>query len=104
MTKAVCRIGDTVTGTCAAPAGGHPRTFTGTWTVGSGIVKADGIGVVREDDTGLTDCSHTFKAVGGSGSVSADGKKIHRVGDAVVVLLGGSGVSASGSPVVTAAD
>jgi hypothetical protein len=97
MTKAICRIGDTVTGTCQVPAGGHPRPFTGTWQVGSGIVKCDGIGVVREDDTGLTDCGHTFKALGGVSTLTAEGKKIQRVGDAVEVIGGGTGTSTTGS-------
>lgn len=103
MTKGVCRVGDTVTGTCRAPASGHPRPFTGTWKTGSGTVTADGIPVVRQDDTGETDCHHIFKANGGVSTLTADGRKVQRVGDAVTVVLGGEGVSASGSGVVVAA-
>lgn len=103
MTKGVCRVGDSVTGTCRAPAGGHPRAFTGTWTSGSGTVTADGIGVIRQNDQGVTDCGHVFKADGGSGVYTADGLNVQRVGDAVTVILGGEGVSSTGSGVVTTA-
>lgn len=101
MTKGICRVGDSVTGTCKVGAPGHPRSFTGTWKTGSGVVKCDGIAVVRENDTGLTDCGHTFKALGGTGTYTADGLKIQRVGDAVTVIGGGDGVSATGSGVGT---
>jgi uncharacterized Zn-binding protein involved in type VI secretion len=101
MSKGICRVGDTVTGTCKVSAGGHPRAFTGTWKTGSGVVKCDGLAVVRENDTGQTDCNHTFKAVGGVGTLTADGLKIQRVGDAVIVVGGGDGVSTTGSGVGT---
>jgi uncharacterized Zn-binding protein involved in type VI secretion len=97
MTKGICRIGDSVTGTCRVSAPGHPRTFTGTWNTGSGVVECDGIGVVRENDTGTTDCGHTFKALGGVDTLSGDGLKMQRVGDAVTVVGGGDGVSITGS-------
>lgn len=95
--KQICRIGDQVTGTCRFPRNDHPRAFTGTWDVGSGIVTCDGIGVVRQNDTGTTDCGHTFKADGGVDVLSADGLKIQRVGDTVTLLQGGEGVSVTGS-------
>lgn len=94
--KAICRIGDHVTGTCTAHD--TPRTFTGYWTVGSTYVKADGIGVVRKDDTGVTDCGHTIKATGTGSYSTADNKLIHRVDDAVIVVEGGYGHSYEGSP------
>lgn len=95
--KQICRIGDLVTGTCRFPRKDHPRPFTGTWDVGSNIVTCDGIPVVRENDTGTTDCGHTFKADGGLETLSADGRKIQRVGDTVTLLQGGEGVSITGS-------
>lgn len=98
MSKGICRVGDTVTGTCRA---GHTRAFTGTWQAGSGTVSCDGLAVVRENDTGLTNCGHTFKAVGGVSTLTADGLKVQRVGDAVIVIGGGEGVSTTGSGVGT---
>ena len=100
--KAVCRVGDQCTGTCTATAPGHPRTFTGTWTSGSGVSTADGLGLIRVGDTGVTDCSppHHIVASGG-GSGSSGGQALHRVGDAVTVTEGGTGVSSTGSPTVT---
>lgn len=97
MAEGICRIGDTVTGTCKASASGHPRSFTGTWKTGSSIVTSDGLGVVRENDTGLTDCGHTIKAMGGSGALTSEGLKIQRVGDPVIIVEGGTGVSSTGS-------
>lgn len=97
----VCRIGDSVTGTCRAAVVGHPRTFTGTWSTGSSVVQANGIGVVRVGDTGITDCGHTIQATVGSSAMTADGLPVHRVGDAVIIVQGGSGVSSTGSPTVT---
>ena len=101
--KQVCRIGDHCTGTCTANAPNHPRTFTGTWQTGSGIVTADGIGIVRVGDTGITDCSppHHIVATGGSGVGGTLGVAYHRVGDAVTVTEGGTGVSSTGSPTVS---
>lgn len=99
-TKPICRVGDTVQGTCRVNSSGHPRTFTGTWQTGSSIVKCDGIPVVRVDDTGITDCGHTFKAIEGSATSvdKSNDRALHRVGDAVQVIGGGEGVSVTGSP------
>ncbi len=97
MSKAICRVGDTVTGTCRVSASGHPRSFTGTWNTGSNIVICDGIGVVRQDDTGTTDCGHTFKADGGVSFLTSESRTIQRVGDTVTVIGGGEGVSVTGS-------
>lgn len=96
----LCRIGDSITGTCNASATGHPRTFMGTWTTGSTTVFADGIGVVRVGDTGITDCSHPIVANTGSAISTADGLAIVRVGDAVSLPLGGSGNTTTGSSVI----
>lgn len=98
--KQICRVGDTVTGTCRVPnAQNHPRQFTGVWQTGSSMVKCDGIPVVRVGDSGVTDCGHTFHAVEGSSTTidTTNGKALHRVGDAVTVDLGGEGVSVTGS-------
>ena len=98
MSRNLCRIGDQVQGTCRVNAPGHPRAFTGTWNTGSSNITADGIGIVRVDDTGTTDCGHTFKAIeGAEWSSDTNGKKLHRVGDAVEVIGGGEGISVTGS-------
>lgn len=99
---AVCRIGDSVSGTCTqhVPA----VAWTGTWGTGSAIFTSDGIGVVRVGDTGLCSCGHTFQASVGS-TVAADstGKALVRVGDPVIVIGGGTGVTLTGSPVFVSA-
>jgi hypothetical protein len=103
--KAVCRVGDSVTGTCTVPTGGHPRAFTGTWTTCAvpGIFSVLGIDIIRVGDIGITDCGHQFTATTGSTNVaSGDGKALHRVGDSVTVTLGGSGASTTGSPIFSA--
>ena len=101
MAQSVVRIGDTAVGYCSGP--GHPpnRAFTGVWTAGSSTVLADGIGVVRAGDHGVTDCSHTMIASNGSSISTADGLAVHRVGDVLIIAENGVGVSTSGSPTVT---
>ncbi len=104
MSKPVCRVGDTVTGTCTAhfiiveeePV---PTTveFIGTWGNGSDITFNEGLPVIRVGDTGTTDCGHNIVAVTGSTILSEVGIPIHRVDDEVEVVEGGSGVSATGS-------
>lgn len=97
MAGGICRVGDTVTGTCSAPVSGHPRAFTGTWQTGSSVVTCDGLGVVRTGDTGLTNCGHPFIAVGNTGGLSGDGLGIQTIGDSVTLPLGGTGTSITGS-------
>lgn len=104
--RPVCRVGDHATGTCRAIDGiDHPRQFLGTWVQGSGNVTADGIDVIREGDTGITDCNppHHMVATGHGGEGQANGKYLHRVGDAVVITDpgGGEGVSTTGSGFVS---
>lgn len=98
--KGVCRIGDHCSGICRAGGGDHPRAFTGTWLTGSSNCTADGIGIVREGDLGITDCGHQITAAGGSSNSTADSKKIHRIGDPVTTAGGGTGTSTSGSTTV----
>lgn len=98
--KGVCRIGDHITGTCQAAVSGHPRTFTGTWTTGSGLVFADGLGVVRVGDHGITDCGHHIVAATGSTISQSESLALMRVGDTVTIVEGGFGVTTSGSNVV----
>lgn len=93
--KAVCRVGDQITGTCTGP-GHSSRTFTGTWLTGSSFVTIEGIAVVRVGDNGITDCNHPIIAQGSS-SLVADDMALHCVGDAVTLPLGGNGVSVTGS-------
>lgn len=101
MSTGVCVVGDLVVGTCTANADGHPRSFTGTWIVGSSLVNANGIGVIRTGDIGITDCGHTIQAIVGSSLVTSDGISVVRVGDPVIVLEGGSGIAVTGAPNVT---
>jgi uncharacterized Zn-binding protein involved in type VI secretion len=77
---AVARIGDKCVVDCSPP----------TLISGSGDVKVNGVGVVRQGDS--TDphklkkgrCPiHESKVTGGSGSVFVNGKPIARVGDAL---------------------
>jgi hypothetical protein len=101
MANAVCRTGDITQGTCLAIAFGHPRQFTGIWMGGSSGVTADGIGVIKTDDVGITDCGHHFIAAVGSDTVQSDGLGVVRVGDPVIVLEGGYGVAVTGADTVT---
>jgi uncharacterized Zn-binding protein involved in type VI secretion len=97
MTAGICRIGDQITGTCEANAPGHPRQFVGTWKTGSSNILIDGIGAIRNGDTGLTDCNHHIFANGGSSTYSANGVPIMCVGDTVGIVEGGFGVTTTGS-------
>lgn len=99
MGQQVARIGDIVVGTCRAHK--SPRSYTAILTTGSGVVTANGQGVCRVGDTGVTDCGHTVQIISGSGVAKSDGVPVARVGDAVVVLEGGDGVIVAGSPTVT---
>lgn len=99
--KEVCRVGDTVTGTCKVSASGHPRSFTGTWTTGSSHVTVLGIGLVRKSDTGTTDCGHTFSGNTSNNVSGEGGVAFMRVGDATVGPNGGTGVCTTGSGSVT---
>jgi hypothetical protein len=101
MAQGIARLGDTVTGTCRAPAPNHPRTFTGTWTTCSGVCTLEGKGIIRVGDHGVTDCGHHFTASTGSPNSSADGLQIHRVGDLVTVDEGGEGSTITGSGIGT---
>jgi len=96
---AICRTGDIVTGTCYNHS--RPRAFTGVWDIGAADVTANTLSIIREGDTGTTDCGHTFIADGGSTDVAANGIKLQRVGDSVTVIGGGTGISVSGAPDVT---
>lgn len=101
MSRPVARTGDTVTGLCRGSGHAVDRPFTGAWGAGSGIVKANSIGVIRVGDSGTTDCGHTFTATGGSSVATADGLRIHCVGNSVTTEGGGTGSTTTGSPTVT---
>jgi uncharacterized Zn-binding protein involved in type VI secretion len=101
MFSGCCRVGDIVTGVCNASASGHPRNFTGFWTTGASDVTADGIGMIRVGDLGITDCGHTFQAVAGSSDVQTNNLGQVRIGDPVIVIQGGSGTAVSGASDVT---
>lgn len=93
----ICRVGDSIIGTCNADAPGHPRTFIGTWITGSSKISSDGINVIRVGDTGMTDCNHTIVAIGGSIDCSGEGVSLQRIDDPVIIVEGGYGTSVSGS-------
>lgn len=95
MPNPVCRVSDTVVGTCFAH--NSPVPFVGTWAAGSSQVVAENLGVVRVGDIGTTSCGHTIMAISGSSNVVADGIPVVRIGDTVIVVQGGTGVIASGS-------
>lgn len=99
MSNGIARLGDQVEGTCRAGGDDHPRHFIGHWTTCSGTFFADGIGVIRVGDQGVTDCGHTFHASTGSSIGKDQGLAIHRVGDEVIVDQGGEGVTVSGSTI-----
>lgn len=97
MFKSVCRTGDTVAGVCFNHD--DPQPFTGIWGPGSLNVTANGIGIIRQGDTGNTDCGHIFVADGGGDmNITANGLLLQRVGDTVTVIGGGFGTSITGSP------
>lgn len=101
---AVARIGDTVVGYCNGPNHKKNKEFTGVWITGSETVFADHLGVVRLNDTGVTDCGHTFIATSAAQNVNADNLGVHRVGDTVLTEGGGVGVTVTGSETVLACD
>jgi uncharacterized Zn-binding protein involved in type VI secretion len=94
----IARTGDIVIGYCNGQGHDARREFVGVWNNGSDRASLDGADIVRQGDTGQTDCGHTFLAAEGSAELSADGMPVHRVGDTVIVIEGGVGVTQSGSP------
>lgn len=100
--SAVCRNGDSTTGVCNPGLPCCPHSRSGTVSVVSGDVNANGLGVHRLGDTGPTNCPHggTFASVAGSGSVFCNGQPVVRIGDATVCQgcgQGGSHTSGSGN-------
>lgn len=98
----VCRTGDSFAGTCLSPSHSNPTPFTGVWGIGSGILTADGFSIVRVGDTSPTSCGHTAQASSGSINTIGGGIALHRQGDAIIVIEGGTGTSISGSTFITA--
>lgn len=97
MGSGIARVGDTASGVCTAHS--NPRSWTGTFTSGSGGFTVNGAQAVAVGDTGLTDCGHHFQVTTGSPILTGvNGKIIARSGDAVTVLEGGYGTIGSGSP------
>lgn len=102
---AVTRMGDSTSGTCNIGLPCCPHGRTGTNTVISPNVRANGLGVHRVIDTGTTNCPHggIFESVTGSGTVRVNGQFVTRVGDLTVCQsCGQSGSHSSGSPNVFA--
>ncbi len=104
----VARIGDEVQGICRNPS--HPvRNFIGHWDTlypsGSdlNVVKANNISVIRLNDRGTTDCGHVFYASTASNIGGTNGRGLHRIGDEVIVIGGGEGVTTTGSGTITCA-
>lgn len=91
----IARIGDPIQATCSIHGG-----VGGQWVTGSPTVFADGIAVVRLGDRGIASCGHGFSATGASSVGFANGIRIHRVGDELILDPGGTGVTVSGSPTV----
>ena len=101
MTQSIARVGDSAEGICRAHE--YPRYFTGIITEGSSRCTADGLGLARVRDSGVTDCGHTFVIIQGSSTSTADGIGLARTGDPVQVIQGGEGVITGGSSVCTTA-
>lgn len=99
---AIVRIGDK----CSGHGGFAPEAFT----AGSGDVKVNGIGVVREGDLRATHSSgnsnhdSSVKIGDGSSTVKANGKGLVRVGDHVSGNSACSSFAAQGSGNVFAGD
>jgi hypothetical protein len=94
----VCRTGDSFSGTCNAHS--NPTAFTGVWGASFiSLLTVGGLSVIRVGDQAPTSCGHTAQA--STGSTSIIGVPIHRVGDAILVIQGGSGTSITGSSVLT---
>lgn len=98
VSKSVCLVGDRVEGHCSAGGHSNNRPFYGYWINSNSSLDYEGTSVILTGDTGVTDCGHTFVALSGSSKISCDGKSIHRVGDSVQVIGGGTGESVTGSP------
>lgn len=98
MGPAVARVGDTFVGYCNGPGHIANRECVGVWNTGSPTTSADGSPVVRNGDTGVTDCGHVVIAVSNSAIASADGVGLHRVGDTGLTEGGGVVVTVTGSP------
>jgi hypothetical protein len=99
MAAGVCRTGDSFAGTCNAHP--SPTAFTGVW--GSSFIlflTGEGLSIIRVGDQAPTSCGHTAQAAGGSTYIA--GTQLHRVGDAIIVIQGGTGASTSGSSIITA--
>lgn len=97
--RPIARVGDRVEGICRHPNHG-PRAFFGFWVEGTNRITLDGKDVIRVDDWGTTDCGHRFHAIEGfEFFTDIENRRLHRVGDAVLVDEGGEGVTVSGSPV-----
>jgi uncharacterized Zn-binding protein involved in type VI secretion len=92
----IARIGDSASGTCTAHS--HTRAWTGVFTTATGGFTVDGVQVISQGDTGITDCGHTFRFDAGDSILTGvGGRQIAREGDPVIVVEGGSGVITSGS-------
>lgn len=102
----VARVGDTGHSTvnCSLHSP-NPLPFTYTWTTGSTTVDILGVFIIRVGDTTPSSCGHTVVATTGAGSSGDNGHAIHRVGDQVAILEGGTGqgVTDTGSNIVDAA-
>lgn len=93
---------DTVNGLCSGPGHAPNLPFVGNFTSGSSAIVANGFGIVRVGDTGVTNCGfgHHIKATTGSSVAIADGLAIHRVGDTGIVVEGGTYTASVGDSIV----
>lgn len=85
---AVCRVGDTISGTCSIDG-----PTTGVWPSNTHFVTDQGVKVILVGDTGVAACGHTFTASTGSAIAKVNGVAIHRIGDSIVLSSGGTGIS-----------
>lgn len=87
---AVCRLGDTATGTCSA----HGSTFnwTGVLDNVSGKFTIEGVEAAVVGDSGTANCGHRFVIITGSPiTTNVDGKAVARVTSIVEMIAPGDG-------------
>lgn len=99
MGQPIARQGDSAAGVCMAHE--NPTPWTGVITNVSGWFTVDGLEAAALNDTGTTSCGHHFRIIEASNLLTGMGRRIARVGDAVEVIEGGTGVITSGSPYTT---
>ncbi len=95
---AITRNGDLSMGICACCCPSCPHGWVSVHVGGSSNVRANNMGVMRDQDIGVSNCPHcpTSFAVTASRTVRANGRGVHRLGDVHNVACG-SGLVISAS-------